>query len=69
MDHKHLAEYIDESGLFLCAITPDGLRRALTLDLNSKDVIIASYPKSGNMICTSDSHCFCGRVELVNQLH
>ena len=48
MVHKHIGEFIDERGLLLCGcVTPDSLRRALKLDMNSEDVIIASYPKSG----------------------
>ena len=48
MDHKYLGEFVDEKGLLLCGmVTPESLRRGLSLDLNSEDVIIASYPKSG----------------------
>ena len=48
MDHTLIGEFKDESGLLLGhPITKESLKRGLSLDLNSDDVIVASYPKSG----------------------
>ena len=48
MDHVLPGEFQDESGLLLGQpVTKESLRRSLSLDLNSDDVIVASYPKSG----------------------
>ena len=48
MDHILPGEFQDESGLLLGdPVTKESLKRGLSLDLNSDDVIVASYPKSG----------------------
>ena len=48
MDHVLSGEFQDESGLLLGGpVTKESLKRSLSLDLNSDDVIVASYPKSG----------------------
>ena len=48
MDHVLTGEFEDESGLLLCEpVTKEALKQSLNLYLNSDDVIVASYPKSG----------------------
>ena len=48
MNHEILGEFKDESGLLLGEpATKESLKRGLNLELNSQDVIVASYPKSG----------------------
>ena len=48
MDHVLPGEFKDETGLLLGGpVSQESLKRGLSLDLNSEDVIVESYPKSG----------------------